>query len=153
MIHSLDKQKKLDQYYMNLAKEVAKLSYGVRAKVGSCLVTASDITVMGTNGLPKALGNELEYKEYSDGLGGGNWLVTKEEVVHSELNCVLKCAKEGVSTVGATVYVTLSPCVKCAAMLVTAGVERVVYLEAYRCKKGVDLLLKCGIMVNQLVEE
>ena len=73
-------QNKLDQYYMSLALRVAELSHGVRAKVGSCLVTESDITVLGTNGLPKALGNELEFKEF-----GCNGITTKKEVIHAEL--------------------------------------------------------------------
>ena len=53
-------QNKLDQYYMSLALRVAELSHGVRAKVGCCLVTDSDITILGCNGKPKPLGNQLE---------------------------------------------------------------------------------------------
>ena len=144
-------QNKLDQYYMSLALRVAELSHGVRAKVGSCLLTESDITVLGTNGLPKPLGNELEFKEYSDGLGGGWWYETKSEVIHAELNTVLKCAKEGVSVKGATIYTTLSCCVQCASMLASCGIKRVVYLEEYRDTKGIEILEKCGIIVEKLV--
>ena len=142
-------QNKLDQYYMSLALRVAELSHGVRGKVGSCLVTNSDITVLGTNGLPKALGNELEYIVPTVG-GGKNVLGTKNEVIHAELNTILKCAKEGVSVSGATIYTTLSPCVSCSSMLASCGIERVVYLQEYRDTKGIDILKECGIVVDKL---
>lgn len=141
-------QSKLDQYYMSLALRVAELSHGVRAKVGSCLVTENDLTVLGTNGLPKALGNELEFVE-----SGCGSLTSKKEVIHAELNTVLKCAKEGVSVKGATIYTTLSPCKACSSMLASCGVSRVVYLEEYRDASGVDILKTCGIVVDKLNSE
>ena len=138
-------QNKLDQYYMSLALRVAELSHGVRGKVGSCLVTENDLTVLGTNGLPKSLGNELEFVEFGCGS-----LTSKKEVIHAELNTVLKCAKEGVSVSGATIYTTLSPCVSCSSMLASCGVKRVVFLEEYRDTKGIDILKQCGIVVEKL---
>ena len=145
-------QNKLDQYYMSLALRVAELSHGVRAKVGSCLVTENDVTILSCNGLPKALGNQLEY--IVDTVGGGkNVLGTKHEVIHAELNSILKCAKEGVSVKGATIYTTLSCCSQCASMLASCGVKKVVYLEEYRDTKGIDILEKCGIVVEKLDSE
>ena len=158
-------QNKLDQYYMSLALRVAELSHGVRAKVGSCLVTENDVSILSCNGLPTALGNDLEYKEYNqDNLYlnnkftflddcGDYRIVTKEEVIHAELNAVLKCAKEGVSVKGATIYTTLSCCAQCASMLATCGVKRVVYLEEYRDTSGIDILNECGIVVDKLNSE
>lgn len=67
-----------------------------------------------------------------------------------ELNAVLKCAKEGVSVSGATIYTTLSPCVSCSSMLASCGIERVVYLREYRDTKGIDILKECGIVVDKL---
>ena len=161
-------QNKLDKYYMSLALRVAELSHGVRAKVGSCLVTDSDVTVLGTNGLPKGLGNTLE----QEGFGSVNidnvltdktlkcrhivietpelMLVTKPTVIHAELNTILKCAKEGISVKGATIYTTLSCCAQCASMLASCGVKRVVYLEEYRDTSGIDILKTCGIVVDKL---
>ena len=140
-------KKKLDDYYMSLALRVAELSHGVRAKVGCCLVTDNDLTVLGTNGLPKQLGNELEFVEF----GCGDYRIsTKNEVIHAELNTILKCAKEGVSVKGATIYTTLSCCSQCASMLASCGVKRVVYLEEYRDTKGIEVLEKCGIIVEKL---
>ena len=141
-------QNKLDQYYMSLALRVAELSHGVRAKVGSCLVTENDLTVLGTNGLPKQLGNELEFIEFGCGS-----LTSKKEVIHAELNTILKCAKEGVSVKGATIYTTLSCCAQCASMLASCGVKRVVYLEEYRDTSGIDILRQCDIVVDKLGSE
>ena len=130
---------------MSLALRVAELSHGVRAKVGSCLVTENDLTVLGTKALPKHLGNELEFVEFGCGS-----LTSKKEVIHAELNTILKCAKEGVSVKGATIYTTLSCCAQCASMLASCGVKRVVYLEEYRDTSGIDILRQCGILVNKL---
>lgn len=76
--------------------------------------------------------------------------LTKPTVIHSELNCVLRAAKEGISVLDSTLYVSLSPCQSCSSMLIQAGIKRVVYLEQYRCQKGIDLLRKAGIIVNKL---
>ena len=141
-------QNKLDQYYMSLALRVAELSHGVRAKVGCCLVTENDVSILSCNGLPKALGNELEFVEFGCGS-----LTSKKEVIHAELNAVLKCAKEGVSVKGATIYTTLSCCAQCASMLASCGVKRVVYLEEYRYTSGIDILNECGIVVDKLNSE
>ena len=153
----MPEQVKLDQYYMSLALRVAELSHGVRAKVGSCLVTDSDITVLGTNGKPKPLGNQLEELKPVGLENGcvvkGLHLVTSESVIHAELNTILKCAKEGVSVKGATVYTTLSPCVSCSSMLASCGIERLVYLQEYRDTKGIDILKECGIVVDKLESE
>lgn len=146
---------KRDRYWMDVAQLTAKQSHGIRAKVGAVLVTENGASVVGCNGLPKQLGNDLEYRlydptgEYEDSDGRYN-LVSKPYVLHGETNCVLKCAKEGISTVGSTVYVTLSPCTSCATMLVAAGVKRVVYLNEYRDTTGLQLLMQCGVIVERL---
>lgn len=147
----MPEQNKLDQYYMSLALRVAELSHGVRAKVGACLVTDNDLTVLGTNGLPKKLGNKLEYRLGKCCAYGYEQIgETKKEVIHAELNTILKCAREGVSVKGATIYTTLSPCKACSSMLASCGIKRVVYLEAYRDIKGIEILEKCGILVDKL---
>ena len=150
-------QNKLDQYHMSLALRVAELSHGVRAKVGACLVTESDITILGTNGKPKPLGNQLEELKpiglHNGCVVKGLNLVTSESVIHAELNTILKCAKEGVSVKGATIYTTLSCCSQCASMLASCGISRVVYLEEYRDTSGVDILKTCGIVVDKLNSE
>lgn len=75
---------------------------------------------------------------------------TKPEVMHAEANAITKVAKSGNSSKGATMYITLSPCLECAKLIIQAGIKRVVYAEEYRIKDGIELLKKAGIEVKQI---
>ena len=138
-------QKQLDETYMGTALLHAKLSKARRAQVGAVLVTSHGVTLTGYNGTPTGRSNDCELLQTWH---EGPVYITKPEVIHAELNCIMKAAREGVSCIGATVYVTLSPCIQCSAMLVQAGVKRVVYKQQYRDDSGVELLKSCGILVQ-----
>lgn len=144
-------QKQLDETYMGTALLHARLSKARRAQVGAVLVTSHGVTLTGYNGTPTGRSNDCEYEVHylKDEFPT---LITKPEVIHAELNCIMKAAREGVSCIGATVYVTLSPCIQCSAMLVQAGVKRVVYKQQYRDDSGVELLKSCGILVQSYDE-
>lgn len=142
-------QESLDLVYMQTALLHAGLSYAQRTKVGACLVTRTGIIVPGVNGLPKELGNVLEDR-VDTGDYGYYELVTKPEVVHAEQACLNKSAREGVAVEGSTLYTTLSPCAQCASNMIWLKVQRVVYLQQYRCNKGIDLLQQAGIVVHKL---
>jgi dCMP deaminase len=158
--------KQTDDLYMGTAVLYAKLSKAKRAQVGACLVTNNGVILGGVNGTAVGRPNECEDRIYpneyagdfdavfpfTDSRGYRCKLVTKPEVIHAELNCIMKAAREGVSCVDATVYVTLSPCVQCAAMMLQAGVKRVVYLQQYRDDSGVKLLQESNVVV-QLYDE
>ena len=135
----------LDGTYMGTAILHSKLSKGIRAKVGAVLVTRNGVTLTGYNGTPIGHDNKCEYIDPETGE-----LVTKPSVIHAELNCILKAAREGVSCVGSTVYVTLAPCVPCSAMMINAGIKEVVYQSDYRDRKGIELLLDSGILVRRM---
>lgn len=143
-------QKQLDETYMGTALLHARLSKAIRAQVGAVLVTSQGVTLTGYNGTPTGLSNECEdiIKHSLPYLRIEDTLVTKPEVIHAELNCILKAAREGVSCIGATMYVTLSPCVPCAAMMIQAGVKRLVYKEMYRDQGGINLLRDAAIDVE-----
>ena len=140
-------QKELDACYMSVAEAHASLSRGKRAKVGACLVTQNGVVLGGCNGLAPGGDNELEQRD-SHGA-----LVTKEEVIHAELSCILKAAREGVSVVGSTLYVTMSCCMRCSEMIAAAGVKRVVYKNAYRLTSGVENLKKLNLLIEKFNEE
>jgi len=142
-------QKEADELYMGTAMLYAKLSKAKRAQVGSCLVTKNGVVLGGVNGTPTGLPNECEtVVKTSLPYLFEDTLVTKPEVIHAELNCILKAARDGVSCIGATMYVTLSPCVPCAAMMIQAGVKRLVYKDTYRIQDGTDLLQRAGVVVE-----
>lgn len=139
----------LHRTYMRFALDLAKESKAERKKVGAVLVTNNGVLLPGINGTPSGWDNTCE-DSYGYDLQGIETTVTKQEVIHAELNCILKAAKEGVSVVESTLYVTLSPCVPCAAMIAQAGIKRVFYYEDYRCKKGIDILRYNAILVHKL---
>ncbi len=144
-------QNELDRVYMGVANLHASLSKARRLQVGACMVTHTGIIIPGVNGLPRLLGNECESKEWDDKTT--SWiLTTKPEVIHAELACLLKAAKEGVSVYMSSVYITHPPCRPCASMLVSSGITRVVYKNTYRDMSGLDLLRQGGVIVDKYEE-
>lgn len=123
------KQKKLDSVYLNIAKEISTLSHCQRAKVGAVIVKDGNIVSFGYNGTPSSMDNCCE---------DGN--ATISEVIHAEMNAILKAAKSGYSVNGATLYLTLSPCKECSKLILQSGIERVLYLEEYRDVSGIEFL-------------
>ena len=135
----MDKDKKFDRSYLEMASVWAKNSYCSRRQVGAILVKDRMIISDGYNGTPSGFENVCE-----DENG-----VTKPYVLHAEANAITKVAKSSNSSLGATLYVTASPCMECAKLIIQAGISRVVYLEEYRITDGVDLLRRAGIQVEK----
>lgn len=138
----MPKQYELDQCYMKIALEMSKLSKAKRKQVGSVILTQQGVLLVGANGTPSGWNNTCEYND-----------ITSDFTLHSELNSLMKAAKEGISVVGSTLYVTLSPCPRCCAMIAQAGIREVVYLEEYRDKTGLYELMKHGIILRQITLE
>jgi dCMP deaminase len=138
-------QKSLDETYMGTAILHARLSKAIRAQVGAVLVTKQGVTLTGYNGTAVGRPNDCEDVSFD---GVARTLITKPEVIHAELNCIMKAAREGVSCVDATVYVTLAPCVQCAAMMLQAGVKRVIYMQEYRDNSGIKLLQESNVVIQ-----
>ncbi|MBR3883998.1 MAG: dCMP deaminase family protein [Bacteroidaceae bacterium] len=129
------KQHDLDMRYIRMAKIWAENSYCQRRKVGALIVKDKMIISDGFNGTPSGFENICENE---DGL-------TKPYVLHAEANAITKIARSGNNSDGATLYVTASPCIECAKLIVQAGIKRVVYSEQYRLTDGIDLLKRAGI--------
>ena len=71
-------------------------------------------------------------------------------VLHAAANAIPTIARSGNNSDGATLYVTDSPCIECAKLIIQAGIRRVVYARSYRLTDGLDLLLKAGISVEKV---
>lgn len=139
-----------DTVYMKMACQLKPLSFAVRSKVGCLIVSDSDqIIAQGYNGMPHGYPNTCE-DEVVDEVTGEKKLVTKPEVLHAESNAIAKCAKWEASCEGGTAYVTLSPCLQCAKLLLQSGIKRVVYLEEYRDTTPLDFLDKGGVLVQKI---
>ncbi len=126
---------KFDNRYLEMAQVWAKNSYCKRRQVGALIVKDRMIISDGYNGTPSGFENICE-----DENG-----VTKPYVLHAEANAITKVAQSGNSSQGATLYVTASPCMECAKLIIQAGIKRVVYQDQYRLMDGIDLLKKAGI--------
>jgi len=131
------KQQKLDQRYLRMARIWAENSYCQRRQVGALVVKEKMIISDGYNGTPSGFENICE-----DESG-----LTKSYVLHAEANAITKLARSNNNSEGSTIYITASPCIECAKLIIQAGIKRVVYGENYRLSDGIDLLKRAGIEV------
>lgn len=133
--YEAEKQRQLDVRYLKMARIWGENSYCIRRQVGALLVKDRMIISDGYNGTPSKFENICEDEEGK----------TKVYVLHAEANAITKVAKSANNCNGATLYVTMSPCMECAKLIIQSGIVRVVYSEEYRDLSGIDLLKKVGI--------
>ena len=137
-------QADLDNTYLKMASTWGKLSKAQRKKVGCLIVKEGMIISDGFNGMPAGFNNECESVE------GFGYLKTKAEVLHAESNAITKLARSSQSSKGATMYITISPCVDCAKLIIQSQIKRVVYRDIYRNDRGLLLLKKAKIKTDQM---
>lgn len=122
--------------YMDLAYRIAERSYCERAKVGALIVYDRHILAYGWNGMPHGMRNQCECEE-------GH---TKLEVIHAEENAISKMAASTLSSRGATMITTLSPCQGCSRLIIQSEIDTVIYDKRYDGNScGLQLLEDCGI--------
>ncbi len=134
------KQLRYDMAYMRMAAEWAQLSHCERKQVGALIVKDRMIIADGFNGAPSGFPNPCENTE-----GETHWFV-----LHAEANAITKLARSNNASMGATLYITLSPCRECAKLIHQAGITRVLYRDAYKDMSGVDFLKAAGVEVDSL---
>lgn len=128
-----------EELYKEAALLISRRSSCLIRPVGAILVKENRIIAQGYNGvLP---GVPPEQGVDADGVS---------HTVHAEANLIAFCAKHGIATNGADMYITLSPCEKCAELIVQAGISNVYYLELYRNEIGLDILSNQGIQTFKL---
>ena len=163
------KQKFID-YYMDIADLTSKLSSAIRLNVGAVIVKGNKILGTGYNGMPTGWTNECEYKEYMPGDSRDGQLyplqeydstvesnrryrlVTKDEVLHAEMNCLMKVAASTESSEGAIMFCTTAPCIHCAKAIYQSGIKELVYKDTYRSEDGLMFLEKCGVKLTHLIK-
>ena len=141
MGYEAEKQRQLDMRYLRMARIWAENSYCVRRQVGALIVKEKMIISDGYNGTPSGFENVCEDEITKQ---------TKPYVLHAEANAITKVAKSSNSSEGATLYVTASPCIECAKLIIQSGIRRVVYADSYHSTDGIDLLKRVGIEIVQL---
>ncbi|MBP5687967.1 MAG: dCMP deaminase family protein [Muribaculaceae bacterium] len=136
----MDKQEILDSRYLRMAQIWAENSYCKRRQVGAIIVKDKMIISDGYNGTPVGFENVCEDENDH----------TKPYVLHAEANAITKVAQSNNSSNGATLYVTSSPCIECAKLIIQAGIKRVVFGEIYRLTDGIELIKRAGIECVQI---
>jgi dCMP deaminase len=135
-----EKQHQFDIRYLEMARIWATNSYCKRRRVGALIVKGRMIISDGYNGTPSGFENECEDENNH----------TKPYVLHAEANAITKVAKSNNSSEGATLYITSSPCMECAKLIIQAGIIRVVFSDNYRILDGIELLKRANIEIIQL---
>jgi dCMP deaminase len=135
-----EKQLQFDLRYLDMARIWATNSYCKRRQVGALIVKGRMIISDGYNGTPSGFENECEDENNH----------TKPYVLHAEANAITKVAKSNNSSEGATLYITSSPCLECAKLIIQAGIRRVVFSDNYRILDGIELLKRANIEIVQL---
>ena len=135
----MDKQTQFDLHYLEMSRIWSQNSYCERRKVGALMVKDRMIISDGYNGTPRGFENVCEDEE-------GH---TKSYVLHAEANAITKVARSNNSSEGATIYITASPCIECAKLIIQSGIVRVVYSDDYRLQEGIELLKRAGIQVDK----
>ena len=133
-----EKQHKLDLRYLKMAQIWAENSSCKRRQVGALVVKDQMIISDGYNGTPSGFENVCEDDNN----------VTLPYVLHAEANAITKLARSSNNSEGSTLYITDSPCIECAKLIIQAGIKRVVYAREYRLTDGADLLRQAGIEVD-----
>lgn len=149
----MTKRPDFDDIYMELAVNLAKRSHCIKRHVGAVLTKHTRIISIGYNGPPENTHNcDEEWPEVgcpSDAKGSCSL------ALHAEENAILFAVKNGTEVKGATIYVTLSPCISCARLLYASGIKKVIYLNSYAEYKGLDIdegnafLTKFGVEVEK----
>lgn len=161
---------RMEDFYMDLAVRAAEMSRAQRLQVGAVIVKNDNILGFGWNGTPSGWDNVCETRKYLytgpeyyseqdlrqdwpyvDSETGLDYrLITKPEVLHAEMNALMKLAKSTESGAGATLFITHPPCIHCAKATYQAGISEVIYKELYRSQDGVEFLTKAGVIVKQI---
>lgn len=142
-------KEKFIQAYMDVARRFAQLSHARRLHVGAIVVKDDRIVSIGYNGMPAGWDNNCEevIEQHED---GGQIFKTRPEVLHAEMNALMKLAKSTESGENATMFITHSPCIECAKGIHQAGIREIYYGEDYRSTDGIDFLKKCKIKIEKI---
>lgn len=141
-------KEKFINLYMDFARRVAEMSSATRLKVGAVVVKDDTVISYGYNGTPAGWDNNCEdIVQLSDDTVE---LKTKPEVLHAEMNALMKLARGHQSGLQASLFLTHSPCIECAKGIYQAGIKEVFYADDYRSDDGVYFLKKCGVKINKI---
>ena len=146
---------------MKTAHAFAECSTAVRLNVGAIVVKDNRIISIGYNGMPSGWDNNCEVEIENEHLKKYPnphqhhviELKSRPEVLHAEMNALMKLAKSTGGGEGATMFITHSPCLECAKGIYQAGIKEVYYETEYRNTNGVDFLRRCDVEIHHTHDE
>ena len=141
----------LDEYFINITREVGKRSTCIRHQIGCIAVRDKQILTTGYNGAPSGMKDCIELgclRDQEKIPSGKNTEVCR--AIHAEQNVIIQAALHGISLEGSTIYCIYSPCILCAKMLVNAKISRHVYLLDYADKGFIELYKEVEIKFDKL---
>jgi len=148
---------KIHKYFMDVCKRTAELSTCSSRKVGCILVKNKRIIACGYNGVPSgkkhcnemfdeslmSIDKQYRFKHHE-------WSQINE--LHAEQNLICFCAKNGIKTEDTILFVTLSPCINCSKMILSAGIKKVFYLEEYDLDdEGIKFLKRNNVKIEKFI--
>lgn len=137
---------------MKVAELTAGLSRARRLQVGCVIVKDDNIISFGWNGTPPGWDNNCEYEHYTLGNPNELELRTRPEVIHAEANALMKLCRTHSSSAGASLFLTHTPCIECAKLIVSAGISSVYYRNQYRNDHGLEFLKSSLVSHTQVYQ-
>ena len=143
-----------DTYFMEIAEVTSTRANCSRRKVAAVVVSENRIISTGYNGTPRGVKNCFE-GGCARCAGKAPSGASLEECicVHAEQNAICQAAYYGIRLAGSAIYVTISPCLTCAKMIINAGITRIVIRDGYSDRLAAEMLREAGISVEQLDKE
>ena len=126
--------------FMQTAKTFAECSTAKRLHVGCIAVKDNKIISIGYNGTPDGWDNNCEDEDFK----------TLPEVLHAEMNALMKLAKSTESGENASLFITHAPCLECAKGIYQSGIKEIYYRDQYRSTSGLEFLQNCGINITKV---
>jgi dCMP deaminase len=139
-----------DEYFMRIAREVAKRSTCLRRHVGAVVVLDKRILATGYNGAPRGIAHCLDVGCLREELGVPSG--ERHELcraIHAEQNAIIQAAIHGVAIEGATLYCTHQPCILCAKMIINSGVTEIFFAEGYPDELSLAMFAEAGVAVHR----
>ena len=146
-----DKRPSWDEYFLDVAKLVAKRATCLRRSVGAVIVKDKRILATGYNGAPSGLKHCFDIGCMRQKLkipSGQRHELCR--ALHAEQNALIQASLYGISVRGSTIYATCQPCVICAKMLINAGIKEIVIAEGYPDKMALDFLKEAKIKIKRI---
>ena len=143
-----------DEYFMNIAREVATRATCDRKHVGAVIVRDRSILATGYNGSPAGMSHCLDVGclIYESRTPDGDLEQNCYRTIHAEINAISQAARNGAAIRDADIYVTHTPCIHCIKVLINTGVRRVYYGREYKLHTVAEWLKPARIELVQVPE-